>query len=101
MKQSIFFCARMQTQSLVANIKVTRFTLRTVAKILSDSTCLHFSHARSPAVITHKEQLRQGFVNITFKSVPSSSENLGIRVLSELWGGDHLARTNCPMLECI
>ena len=34
--------------------------------------CLYFPKARIPAVITHKEQLRQAFVNITCKSVPSS-----------------------------
>ena len=99
MKKSIFFCARMQTQSLVANIKITKFILRTVRKIPSDSTCLLFSNARGPAVITHKEQLRQDFLNIMCKSAPSSSENLGARALSELWGGDFIARKIYPMLE--
>ena len=97
MKQSIFFCARMQTQSLVANIKVTRFILRTITKIPSHSTCLDFSNARSPAVITRKEQLRQAFLNITCKSVPFSPENQGVRALS----GDLARKKKCSMLESV
>ena len=35
-------------------------------------------------VITHREQQRQAFINITCKSVPSSPEHLGVRALWEL-----------------
>ena len=53
--------------NLCGKYKERRFILRTEKSFYS--TCLHF------AVITHREQLRQAFVNITCKSVPSSSEN--------------------------
>ena len=79
----------MQTQSLVANIKVPKFILQTQKSL--NCTGLHFSNARSLAVTTHKEPLRQGFVNISSKSVPSSPDKIGVQALSDFW----------VMLECV
>ena len=82
----------MQTQFLVANIKVTRFIILRTQNSLN-CTCLHFSNARSPAVITHnyKDPLRQGFVNISDKSVSSSPDIMRVQAHSDLWA----------MLECV
>lgn len=50
-------------------------------------------------VITHREQQRQAFINITCKSVPSSPEHLGVRALWELWSGNRLPPPKLKMLE--
>ena len=73
MKRNIFLLCKMQTQSLLANIEVTRFILQTQRSLYS--TCLSFYNTRSPAVITHKEPLTQACANITYKYVPASLKN--------------------------
>ena len=57
------------------------------------------------AVIAHRSggQLAQAFDNITCKSVPSPSENLGLRALSELLGLEILPQKifkNVQIGEC-
>ena len=70
--------------------KERRFILRTVKYPFKLHVCTLPRQDVQLHVITHREQQRQAFINITCKSVPSSPEHLGVRALWELWSGNRL-----------
>ena len=70
-----------------------------MANIKRESLFFEQKNPFTTYVFTLLLQLRQAFVNMTCKSVPSSSENLGLLAVSELWGGEITLETNLKYLK--
>ncbi len=83
----------MQTQARVANMKRDGLFCEHKNPF---TTRLHFPNSGSPAVVTQRAGQTSFCQYHIGKSVPSLSETLGVRALSELWGGDILDQRKKP-----